>query len=176
MIDAPPGGNRLFFAALPGSATLRRLEAVLGALPAGVGRRVAPRDLHLTLAFVGAVVGSRLDCLRTGARRVAAPEVDLCLDRLGCFPRAAVLWLGPEAVPEVLSGLASDLAGVLSACGVTPDARPFAPHVTLARRVRCLPPGLQMGPVAWRSCGFALMESVRGPRGAAYRIVERYEP
>ena len=168
--------HRVFFAALPERRTLHQLEAALQVLPAKPGRRVPVGNLHMTLAFVGAVDAQRLDCLRETARRVVPPDVAMDLNRLGCFPRAAVLWLGPEGAPEDLSALARDLSGVLADCGAVPEARPFSAHVTLARRVRAVPDGLELPPVVWRSRGFALMESVSGERGVRYRIVERYGP
>ena len=168
--------RRVFFAALPERRTLRQLEAALQALPAKPGRRVPVGNLHMTLAFVGAVDVQRLDCLRETARRVVPPDIAMDLNRLGCFPRAAVLWLGPEATPADLSVLARELSAVLADCGAVPETRPFSAHVTLARRVRAVPDGLELPAVVWRSRGFALMESVSGEGGVRYRIVERYGP
>lgn len=169
-------GRRVFFAALPERSTLRGLEAALQALPPGTGRRVPVGNLHMTLAFVGTVGAERLDCLRAKARRLDAPVIAMGLGRLGSFRRAGVLWLGPETVPAELSALARLLADVLAECGAAPEARAFAPHVTLARRLRGIPDGLELPPVAWHSRGFALMESVSGEHGVRYRIVERYGP
>ena len=166
--------RRVFFAALPEPGTLRQLEAGLKSLPAGLGRRVPVENLHMTLAFVGAVSDERLACLCAKAGKLVAPDIAMTLERLGCFARAAVLWLGPQAVPDVLSDLAATLAGVLADCGAVAESRPFSPHVTLARRVRAVPQGLALPPVAWRSRGFALMESVSGVNGVRYRVVQRY--
>jgi RNA 2',3'-cyclic 3'-phosphodiesterase len=168
--------RRVFFAALPERRTLRELETALQGLPPGLGRRVPAGTLHLTLAFVGGVAGERLACLREKAQRLDTPDIAMSLMHLGCFSRAGVLWLGPDGVPAELSALARALAGVLAGCGAVPEARVFSPHVTLARRVRRVPDGVELPPVAWRSHGFALMESVSGEHGVRYRIVERYGP
>lgn len=172
---AKQGGRRVFFAALPETHTRRQLEAGLKVLSARPGRRVPANNLHLTLAFVGAVSEERLACLRERARRVDAPDIAMNLNRLGCFSRAGGLWLGPEVVPADLATLAQALSSVLADCGTVPEARAFAPHVTLARLLRNVPPGLALPPVAWHSHGFALMESVSGEHGVRYRIVDRYE-
>jgi len=164
----------VFFAALPEPGTLRQLEFGLKSLPAGLGRRVPVGNLHMTLAFVGAVSDERLNCLCEKANQIIPPDIDVGLERLGCFPRAAVLWLAPNVVPRVLADLAGALAGVLADCGAAAEPRPFSPHVTLARRVRAVPSGLVLSPVAWRSRGFALMESVSGANGVRYRVVQRY--
>lgn len=164
----------MFFAALPEPETQRQLEMGLMSLPAGLGRRVPVGNLHMTLAFVGSVSDERLTCLSEKASRVVPPDIFMELERLGYFARTAVLWLGPKALPEVLADLASALAGVLADCSAVSEPRPFSPHVTLARRVRAPPSGLALPPVAWRSRGFALMESVSGADGVRYRVVRRY--
>jgi 2'-5' RNA ligase len=47
--------------------------------------------------------------------------------------------------------------------GIALDPRPFAPHVTLARRARGGAPPAEAAEVAWEARGFALVESVRAP-------------
>lgn len=167
--------RRVFFAALPEPETRAQLLAALAALPRDVGRRSRADNLHLTLAFVGAAEGASLACLRTAARRVYAPEVSMPLERWGCFPKAAVLWLGAAQAPPALLELARSLSAVLAECGFAPETRAFRPHVTLARRVRAVPREAETAPaVFWRSRGFALMESVRGAGGVRYVALERY--
>lgn len=164
----------MFFAALPEADTHRQLRAVLGTLEESPGRRVPVGNLHLTLAFAGAVDSATLDCLRAGARRVVPRPIAMRLDRFGCFPRAGVLWLGSNTVPPDLFALAGELAEVLAACQCTYEERPYRPHITLARGVRAVPTGLIAPSVEWRSAGFALMESVRGAEGVRYQALETY--
>ncbi|MES2153413.1 MAG: 2'-5' RNA ligase family protein [Pseudomonadota bacterium] len=94
------------------------------------------------------------------------------------FGRAA-LWphgvavLEPNHAPARLLALHAALAAALSEQGVATDARPYRPHVTLARRAAgALAP--EPAPLLrWRIGGYALMESTLGADGA-YRVVQRY--
>ncbi|HEU0369455.1 MAG TPA: RNA 2',3'-cyclic phosphodiesterase, partial [Candidatus Acidoferrum sp.] len=53
----------------------------------------------------------------------------------GFFPNArrpTVVWAGLRALQE-LAALAGKIVTALAVCGVSPETRPFAPHLTLAR-------------------------------------------
>lgn len=152
------------------------------------GRRVPTHNLHLTLVFLGNVPAERVDALCRGIDRL---EVNgqgvLRLDRFGIFPAARVAWLGADPVPpalhlhELLKMQAADL-------GLSVDARPWRPHVTLLRRIRrqrARPPGeLRLRdpgalastldptgtpiewpmawPIDWPMRSFSLIESIQG--------------
>jgi RNA 2',3'-cyclic 3'-phosphodiesterase len=75
--------------------------------------------------------------------------VPLCIDRVGHFARASVLWAGPSTPGEGLLGLVAPLEEALVAQGFAPEARPFRAHITLARKV-WRPPRMAWGaPVPW---------------------------
>jgi 2'-5' RNA ligase len=127
---------RLFFA-LPLPADVR---AALGRwqreLP-GVTGWSRPEGLHLTLAFLGSREAEALPGLEACAQEVAARHHPLALATsvLGGFPggRAArILWLGLAPSPA-LTDLAADLRDALTNRGEAFDAKPFRPHLTLAR-------------------------------------------
>lgn len=101
-------------------------------------RWVAPRLLHVTLAFLGEGDPSRRDdvlaCLERAAR--STPPFALRAGRLGAFPdpaRPRVLWLGVESDGCALSALARRVRDALGEAGFWFDPKPFRPHVTLAR-------------------------------------------
>jgi RNA 2',3'-cyclic 3'-phosphodiesterase len=106
------------------------------ALPAV--RFTPPEGLHLTLAFLGELDDERL-AEATAAACAAAQGVApfaLTLADLGFFgpPRAPrVLWAGVGGDLAGLTALHQRLADQLYARGFPLDARPFAPHLTLAR-------------------------------------------
>lgn len=171
--------RRLFFALWPDEAVRARLDATAVAA-ATSGRRTACENLHLTLIFLG------MRGAEERARALAAPDdlapaaFDLCLDRLGYFPRARTLWLGPERVPNELIALFEALNRRLSAAGVNAELRNadparFRPHVTLGRKA--LPPSAatraRVTPVHWRVNGFALIESKPGGR-SCYEMLKRW--
>jgi len=96
-----------------------------------------PRNLHLTLAFLGEQDASRLPALMRVAASAAAGHARFVLrtSLLGGFPRersARVLWLGLDAQPSLMA-LAGDLRRELREAGVAFDEKPFQAHLTLAR-------------------------------------------
>jgi RNA 2',3'-cyclic 3'-phosphodiesterase len=99
-------------------------------------RWVPHEDLHLTLVFVGWVEPGDVESIAAalGGAVAAAPRFTARLGGAGRFPdrgKARVLWVGFAAGADALAELAERArAGI--ADRVT-DARPFRPHVTVAR-------------------------------------------
>jgi len=154
---------RLFFALWPDTEARAALERLAreAARRTG-GRPVAAAKLHLTLVFLGEVDPARIPALARAAQGVAGEAFDLPLDRLGAFARARVAWAGCERPPERLLAMQAELEKAVRDSGFSPDERPFAAHLTLARHARAplAPEGID--PVAWRVATFALVESVPG--------------
>lgn len=159
---------RLFFAcALPpdiGAALIERTTKI-----AGHGRPTRREDLHLTLAFLGALPRERIDAAkRVGDSLAGMPSFTLKLDCLGAFARSGVLWAGPSEIPAGLSDLQARLGEALAAEGFSLDEGAYRPHVTLLRRARppCVFP--VPAPLDWRVSGFALFESRPAASGPRY--------
>jgi len=182
---------RLFIGLLVPAAVGAPLAALAGeALATGsqphAGLRVyPPRDLHLTLCFLGEHAGGApLErALVDETRGLAAPE--LTLNGVGGFPDLAaprVLWAGVREAPGTEGRLAALRNRALTAAlGVgwrrppADIARPFRPHVTLARVGEGQTPDLSgftgLKPRgAWIAAEVALFESDPG------RPEERYRP
>lgn len=154
---------RLFFALWPDE----RARAILAGLAREVagrcgGRAVPAANLHLTLVFLGEVDPARIATLRGAADGVAGSAFDLALDVVGGFRRAGVAWAGCRRPPAGLLALQSALERRVREAGHSPDARPYAPHLTLARRARVPVEAAGIETVAWRVGAFALVESARG--------------
>lgn len=166
--------RRLFYALWPDDPVRHALLHWQTAnLPATV-RWQHRADLHLTLHFLGQVASERLDALRSLGAGIRAQGFELVLDRLGHWPRPQVLWAGPAEMPPGLLELHARLGAGLQALGFELDSRPFAAHVTLARRIRRWPEGAAaLDPVRWPAREFALVESVPGSV-PAYRPLGRW--
>lgn len=171
--------RRLFFALWPPEAVRARLRERMQALDIR-GRPVSVSNLHLTLVFLGACADEARLAAGAAAGRVTFAPFRLTLDRLGYFPRARVLWLGPDRTPCPLQALVTALRAELAAAGVLEgrderQTRDFRAHVTLARKA-APPAGLGLvEPIEWPVCAFKLMESVSTPSGVSYRVLAGWD-
>ncbi len=99
---------------------------------------VRPRNLHLTMKFLGDVPVSEVDGLAATLRRVVAthPSLKLILQGLGVFPgirRPRVLWTGLGGEIDALRSMYDDLEDGLAGHGFQRDNRGFRAHITLGR-------------------------------------------
>jgi len=152
---------RLFLALWPGAPLRARLAAYRDGWqwPAGA-KPVADATLHLTLHFIGAFARAGLPDLT--ASLGAVPVANMVLR-----PGGAERWRGGIAVLRIaddatLTDLHDRLGAVLTSAGVALDARPFAPHVTIARKAAKARPPAETPAFEWRPRGFALVESLPG--------------
>jgi 2'-5' RNA ligase len=117
---------------------LRKLQAELQLPGHTFVKWVAPESIHLTLKFLGNIslqVVSAIAKVMEEASRGGSP-FRLTLGELGAFPnlrRPRVLWLGIGGEVDRLVVLQQRIDNGLRPLGFTPEARPFAPHLTLAR-------------------------------------------
>lgn len=169
-----PGRLRLFFALWPAAAQREPLAELARALVPSGGRATRAVNLHLTLAFLGSYPESRLPDLLAAAGDVRAPALTLQLDRLGWWARPQVTWAAPSAPPEALRGLVQDLQSAQVRCGLSPETRPWRPHVTLVHRARRPPTRNSMPPLAWPVADFVLACSERDDEGPRYRVLQRW--
>lgn len=164
--DRPP--LRLFLAVWPDAPArdaLLRWRA--GAVWPPGAAATPPAQLHLTLHFIGPLPAARLDEVATGLA-VPCARCRIGFDHAEAWGRGLAV-LGAAAVPPALAELHGRLAEALRALGLPVEARPWRPHVTLARRAAGarLPGGGPPG--AWSVDGYALVQSAGG-----YRTLRRY--
>lgn len=134
---------RGFVALRPDAATRRQL-ATVGRIARArwpSAKAIDEADLHLTLAFIGALAPGEAELTQAALAGLGSPPRPLDagwrLDRIGSFGSARVGWAGsaPDAVPAWLTGLARQVTEALDATGITYDRRRFVPHVTLLRNL-----------------------------------------
>ena len=154
---------RLFFAIWPDAAARERLAA-LGQEVAQLarGKPVPSANLHLTLAFLGEIEEARAALLPKIAADIEASAFRLRFDRVGSFPKARVAWAGCATPPADLVHLQAALAKELAGAGFALDERPYAPHLTLARKTTVRLPPAAIEPVEWEAGEFALVASRAG--------------
>lgn len=150
------------------------------------GVRVPPLDgMHITLCFVGEVDERRIDDIEAA---VASAVSGIGPGRVtvagsGAFPRGRdprVVWAGVRSeLPP--AAMADGVSRNLAAAGIPFDAKPFKPHITVARTQR----GAWLDPLLRKYSGteFAtfvcssvkVMGSELGPRGAVHTVLRSVE-
>ena len=166
---------RLFFALWPDDVLRLRLQEAAATIALEPGaHRVPFTNLHLTLHFIGNVYFEQMDCLQAAARSVNAPGFNLICDVQGFFQKPRVAWLGCDNPPAALGDLHRQLGQRLQACDYHPEARPYHPHVTVARKSDLLATDACFAPIDWTVDRFALIEVQETGNGVQYRAVETY--
>jgi len=166
--------ERLFFALWPSPEVRERLAAVDTELPARHGRPVHPQDRHITLVFLGEVGPERRSCAEQAADRVRADRFELEIDHRGYWRRPRILWCGPSRTPDALLRLVESLQRELAVCGFEPETRPYAPHVTLARKSPPAAAGPLSRAIPWRVEELVLVRSVEGGPPPRYEVLRRW--
>lgn len=170
----------LFVAIRPPAEIATHLSLVQGGIP---GARWEPEEkLHLTLRYLGQVEGGTMRAVTEVLSTFAGSGAPaLTLRGVGTFPPRGAprsLWVGVED-PAPLVQLHTRLEHRLRPLdGVAPDARKFAPHLTLAR-LKDAPPAKVAAFLAHHALlqlptfpveRLWLMSSVRSPGGSSYRV------
>lgn len=163
---------RLFIALWPDEATrgelARRRDAWTWPRSATA---VKTERLHVTLHFLGDIEHSRIPAL-ADALAVPFSPFSLSFARPELWPHGIAV-LEPDAVPLQLMHLHARLAKALEGESIARDARPYRPHVTLARRAGAAAVPSPEAPVSWPITGYRLMESSIGPNGG-YTTLRAY--
>ena len=158
--------HRLFFAFWPDETLRSALETARARLFPLAGRPVDLGNLHVTVAFLGAVEPSKLARLVELAGPVA--PLPIVFDRLEHWTRPHVLAAVASQPPSRLRAIVDGLWQRLDRLGFAREPRPYVPHLTLVRDVKTLRPGLAWPPLEWTAYRIQLIESVTTPAGVRY--------
>jgi len=165
--------SRRLFVALWPDAKVRHELTMLQARPeirvAG-GRTVSPKNIHMTLQFLGDVDASQQRALEARLAEFVFDLVTLTLDRMGYWSRPGILWLGPRKTSHARSIALQRLSNQLRALGYRADGRGFKAYVTLARDARPAK-HFVFNPVTWYAETMVLVVSKRLPEGARYKVL-----
>jgi 2'-5' RNA ligase len=174
-VTADPESARVFFALWPDDALRARLDTAAGQLhQVWGGRPTRAASIHLTLAFLGEVPRQRLADLTAVGRTLCSPGFSMRLDEADCWRHNRVAFASASQPPEALVELADALGRELRGVGFRLETRPFKVHVTLLRNARCGQEKPALEPMEWVAREFVLVQSVLGPQGSAYTILERF--
>lgn len=142
------------------------------------GTYVGPDRLHVTLAFLGDVAGSRLTAVSDAVERAAwgTGPIECTLGPLGSFGRRsqAVVWQGFDRGADELCLLAERVRSELGEAGFSFDTKRFVPHVTLMRRADLTAADLGIAQVATGTidCVTVFSSDLSGPH-PVYEALDR---
>ena len=99
---------------------------------------VKPRNMHLTLKFLGDLPRARIRQLAGAVSRAVQgePKFDIALRGAGAFPNPArprVLWVGVREGADRLARLSRSIDESTVASGFAPADKAFRPHLTIGR-------------------------------------------
>lgn len=176
---------RLFIGIPLPAGVIDELRAVSARLQPGASglRWTAPASWHVTLQFLGNTSPEQYECVVARLRKLHLPPVCIGLEGLGLFDRSGVLIVTVRPTPELLL-LQERVTAATAFCGFVPEARPYQPHITLARGkgrgqrqgLDGLKAQISRPPKFTRFAAgeFLLYESFLGPGGSRYEIRERF--
>lgn len=161
--------KRLFLALWPDAAVRAALRTWRDAWtwPRGA-TPVATDHLHLTLHFLGGVPRERVPALLDGLAACVTP-FHLQMGRAAAWHNGIAV-LEPMHAPPPLLALHADLERSLLAHDLTPEARAYRPHVTMARRAGGAAMPATGAAIDWYVDRYALVES----RGGVYTVLREY--
>ena len=168
--------HRIFFALWPDDTTRKQIVSSFQQLSIDnkQGRVVSFDNLHITLHFIGNVNQQKLDCLHRAAQAVKADSFNLELDHYGYFHKPKVLWMGIKQIPEALITLHNTLGASLAECKFEVELRPYAPHMTLMRKLPKPEAFEKSKSIGWQVKEFVLVESISIEGGVRYEVREHY--
>jgi RNA 2',3'-cyclic 3'-phosphodiesterase len=172
-----PGVTRRLFLALWPTPAERHALQLASAVAAGACRAVPASNLHVTLAFLGAVPETRIAELVALAGHLAAQAAasPLHFTRLEHWRHPRILAAVPAEASPAAAHLAAELKRLTAAGGFRPDLKPFRAHVTVARQVDAgTGAALELPAVSWRGARLALAESRGGPEGLLYSVLDSW--
>lgn len=169
-----------------GLALPEGLSATLAEHQNGVpgARWVEPKNLHVTLRFIGEVdenVAADLDAELAAVKAAPVPVALRGLGRFGDKRGARILYVGVEPDPALLH-LRDKVESACVRVGLEPERRRYKPHVTLARfsdpaggRVDdIVAANTEWQPGAFTAEHFVLFSSHLSPNGADYTAERTY--
>ena len=169
-MDGAADRARLFLALWPDAALRRPLAAWRdGWSWPKAASPVRTERLHVTLHFLGDVASERVPDIVDGLRVPFSPFT-LHFGRNTLWPHGIAV-LEPDTVPPALLALHASLALAMVPLALAPDARPYRPHVTLARRAGNARKASDGPPLAWHVDRYALVRSDQG-----YTVLREYVP
>jgi 2'-5' RNA ligase len=165
--------SRLFFALWPDDQTRQELVRLSLSIEAKGFKPVQSQNVHVTLVFLGHVDAASELLVKHSVTGISAQAFVLTFDQLSYWSNPKVLCLTCSHTPDELEMLVAALNIEVASCVLQTDARPYKPHITLARHARYLP-DINFEPIVWCAESFCLVESCSEPGGVSYQVRQQW--
>lgn len=150
---------------------------------------VEPKNIHLTLKFLGDIDDERLDKIKTILEDTVENKNTylLRLSSIGAYPKInypRVIWIGAEEGDNQTQEIAKILEEKISKIGIPKETRPYSSHITIGR-VRS---SLNRQKLVWNLCALenklseenlefwvnkiTLFKSTLTPKGPIYEVLK----
>lgn len=149
---------------------------------------VEPRNIHVTLRFLGNVTAGMVEKIFDEMKQVQFVPFDVRLQGIGAFPNLRyprVLWVGITQGADQLRSVFNQLEPRLHSLGFAHDPKGFSPHLTIAR-VKSGRNKAELGEVVTENVNYEfgiikaqclrLKKSDLTPRGPIYSTLKEYCP
>lgn len=147
-----------------------------------------PDNIHLTIKFLGEIAVPEVEKLSQAAARStkSLAPFKLTAEKCGVFPTHGpprVLWIGITDSTKQLARLHARLEEECASLGFPREARPFHPHLTLARirhsrntrSIGAAHRALDFVPLEIEGAELLVIRSELGKNGSRYSVVSRHE-
>jgi len=97
---------------------------------------VEPKNIHITLRFLGNVTPNTVERIFEEMKKVQFTPFNVKIYGIGAFPNLRyprVLWAGITEGADQLRNIFNQLEPRLRSLGFAPDQKGFSPHLTIAR-------------------------------------------
>lgn len=173
--------HRLFVALRPPQAIRALLLEKMQGLAAV--RWQTDDQLHITLRFIGEVDRHQAEDIAAALGSLYAPPPELRLNGVGSFEKSGhpnALWAGVSPAAP-LEALHRKINQSLLRVGISPEARAYLPHITMARMGRTSGPldgflavNAHLSSPSFRCEHAILYESQMGHGGSQYHPIARF--
>lgn len=153
-------------------------------LPDFTGKKTEPKNIHLTLKFLGEISDEKLKIVREKLRETKFPIFFLSLNKLGFFSEKIlkILWLGVDFNCKEIFNLQKFIDDKMSEIGFSKEKR-FMGHLTIARiknvenRKKFFEDFGKIKPteLKFEVKKFFLIESELKPGKPIYKIIEEFK-
>jgi len=151
-------------------------------------RLVQPRNIHLTIRFLGGIQPQLVEKVFEEMKKVQFTPFEARIAGLGAFPDLhypRVVWAGITDGADQLKDVFSQLEPRLQRLGFAPDPKGFSPHLTIAR-VRSGKNKSQLADLVAKNANYnfgtvkaqclRLKRSILSPKGPTYSTLKEICP